>query len=45
MELKDKLEMIMKDETIMEEAERVYKQVGSYERTIELIWNKYFKTF
>lgn len=45
MELRDKLEMIMGNDIAFDEAVRIYKEIGSYERTIELVWNKYFRTF
>lgn len=42
MTLKEKFEMISSNSEAMEEANELFKEIGSYVRTVEWIWNKYF---
>lgn len=42
MTLAQKVEMISRNEMAMAEATELFNKIGSYERTVEWIWNKYF---
>lgn len=42
MTLKEKFEMISNNDEATKEASALFEKIGSYVRTVEWVWNKYF---